>query len=270
MHAVTQLVGQFDSTRQSDALGDYWSARDLQPALGYVEWRKFEDAIERAQAAITNSGMDAADHVGGAAKMIEAGKGATRLVTDYRLTKYGAYMVAMNGDPRKAEIAAAQTYFAVRTHQAETQEEQRAISRRELAQMVIEQEDALEQAGAHIAALEPRATAWDAIASAEGDYSVGDAAKILARAGVTTGPQRLFNQLSSLGWTYRGADTKWRAYADRVENGHLGEKPQFHFHPETGERVLDTPQVRVTAKGLELLRQRLGGKPTARLERAAS
>jgi prophage antirepressor-like protein len=106
---------------------------------------------------------------------------------------------------------------------------------------------------------QPRAEAWDAIASAEGDYSVGDAAKILARAGIQTGPARLFAQLQILKWTYRGADSSWRAYAERVEKGYLAEKPQFHYHPGTGERVIDPPQVRITVKGIERLRQRLHG-----------
>ncbi|WP_081689842.1 phage antirepressor KilAC domain-containing protein [Leifsonia xyli] len=107
------------------------------------------------------------------------------------------------------------------------------------------------------ARLVPRAGAWDAIASAVGDYSVGDAAKILSRAGVPTGLQRLFAQLEDIRWVYRGMDGKWRAYAERVEKGFLAEKAQFHHHPATGELVLDAPQVRVTVKGVNKLRQRL-------------
>ena len=114
-----------------------------------------------------------------------------------------------------------------------------------------------EETKATLADVAPRADAWDAIASAEGDYSVGDAAKILARAGIPTGPTRLFGQLSDLKWTYRGGDGAWRAYAERVEKGYLAEKPSFHYHPASGERVVDPPQVRVTVKGLERLRQRL-------------
>lgn len=117
--------------------------------------------------------------------------------------------------------------------------------------------EAAQTALARVKELEPRAEAWDAIASAEGDYSVGDAAKILARAGVPTGPQRLFNQLADIKWTYRGEDNAWRAYADRVEKGYLVHKPSFHYHPATGERVVDPPQVRVTLKGIDRLRQRL-------------
>jgi anti-repressor protein len=108
-----------------------------------------------------------------------------------------------------------------------------------------------------LAIAQPRAEAWDALASAEGDYSVGDAAKILARAGIPTGPQRLFDQLGEIKWAYRGEAGKWRAYAERVDKGYLAERPQFHYHPRTKERVVDPPQLRVTVKGLERLRQRL-------------
>lgn len=114
-----------------------------------------------------------------------------------------------------------------------------------------------EETRAELAEAQPRAEAWDAIVSAEGDYSVGDAAKILMRAGIPTGPTRLFNQLRDIKWTFRGSDSAWRAYADRVEKGYLTEKPSFHYHPGTGERVVDPPQVRITVKGLDRLRQRL-------------
>lgn len=114
-----------------------------------------------------------------------------------------------------------------------------------------------ERISVELAAATPRAEAWDAIASAEGDYSVGDAAKILARAGIPTGPQRLFAQLQQIGWTFRGGDMAWRARADRVDRGYLAEKPQFHYHPGSGARVIDPPQLRVTLKGIEQLRKRL-------------
>ncbi|WP_263282063.1 phage antirepressor KilAC domain-containing protein [Leifsonia sp. ZF2019] len=110
---------------------------------------------------------------------------------------------------------------------------------------------------AELAEAAPRADAWNAIASAEGDYSVGDAAKILTRGGIPTGPQRLFTQLAEIKWIYRGGDGKWRAFAERMEKGYLSEKAQFHHHPGTGELVLDPPQVRVTVKGIDRLRQRL-------------
>jgi anti-repressor protein len=127
-----------------------------------------------------------------------------------------------------------------------------------LARAVLEASAAIAEKDERIAVLTPRAEAWDEIASAEGDYSVGDAAKMLARAGVETGPQRLFDQLADLGWTFRGHDGKWRAYADKVSDGYLAERPQSHHHPRTGELVVDAPQVRITLRGVERLRVRLG------------
>lgn len=121
--------------------------------------------------------------------------------------------------------------------------------------------EALELAAAQARQLEvaqPKADAWDELASADGDYAVADAAKMLARAGVETGAQRLFNQLSDMRWIFRGPAGKWRAYQDKVDAGYLAELPQSHHHPRTGELVLDPPQVRVTLRGLDRLRVRLG------------
>lgn len=111
---------------------------------------------------------------------------------------------------------------------------------------------------AQVTELTPRADAWDELASADGDYEVADAAKILARAGIETGRQRLFAQLEDFGWIYRGGQGKWTARQTAVDNGYLAEKPQSHHHPRTGALVLDPPQVRVTVRGLERLRVRLG------------
>jgi DNA-damage-inducible protein D len=113
--AGTPAPSPFDQIRRTDADGEWWSARDLQPLLGYLRWEDFRNSIERAKVAITNSGQTADLH---ASERPEASGSTLRL--NYKLTRYGAYMVAMNGDPRKAEVAAAQTYFAVQTRKAET------------------------------------------------------------------------------------------------------------------------------------------------------
>lgn len=127
--------------------------------------------------------------------------------------------------------------------------------------------EAANTALAKVKELTPKAEAWDELAGAEGDYEVADAAKILARAGVQTGRQRLFGQLESIGWIFRGSSGKWKARQYAVDDGYLAEKPQSHHHPRTGELVLDPPQVRVTVRGLERLRVRLGGIET--LEKAS-
>jgi anti-repressor protein len=132
------------------------------------------------------------------------------------------------------------------------------LSRLEILTLALESETRAIAAESKVAELEPAALAWTELAAATGDYEVADAAKILARAGVSTGRQRLFEQLRSIGWIHRGAQGKWTAYQSAVDSGYLHEKPMSHHHPRTGEVVLDPPQVRVTVKGIERLRVRLG------------
>lgn len=127
-----------------------------------------------------------------------------------------------------------------------------------LARALVTAQGVIERKDEHIAVLTPRAEAWDELASADGDYEVADAAKILARAGVETGRTRLFSQLADLRWIHRGSHGKWTAYQTAVDAGYLAERPQSHHHPRTGDLVLDPPQVRVTVRGLERLRIRLG------------
>jgi len=134
----------FDSIKHVDENGEYWLARELQGPLGYIEWRKFQQAIERAQIACKNSGYDVRDHFGGAAKMIDLAKGAQREVYDVRLSRYACYLVAMNGDPRKSEISEAQTYFAIKTHIQEIHEAEPVsptIAALEAAVLVLKEHD---------------------------------------------------------------------------------------------------------------------------------
>jgi len=116
----------FDAIRRLRLDGtEYWRARDLMPLLGYQEWRKFAGAIERATQTAINQGYPLDEHfmqikgvIGGGDKNLGG-----RPSVDYELSRFGCYLVAMNGDPRKPEVAAAQAYFAIRTRQAEEAEE---------------------------------------------------------------------------------------------------------------------------------------------------
>jgi hypothetical protein len=108
----------FDSIRHLDENGkEFWYARELMPILGYKQWRQFEDAIDRAQAACKNAGNPVVEHF-----LRNDAKSTTRSGKDYRLSRYACYLTAMNGDSRKTEIAAAQSYFAAQARKAETAE----------------------------------------------------------------------------------------------------------------------------------------------------
>lgn len=141
------------------------------------------------------------------------------------------------------------------------------VSRKDLALMVIQAEEEKEALASRVRELEPAAQSWTVLAAADGDFSVGDAAKILARdPRIQTGPRRLFTMLITMRWAYRQqADNRPRAMQYAVERGWLSELPQSHNHPETGELVLDPPQVRVTVKGLHELHKRLGGETPLQL-----
>lgn len=116
----TQPNEMFESIKQINPYGsEYWSARDLMPLLGYDKWQRAEDVIERARVACEIAGQEIENHFTGAGKMVVLGSGARREVKDYYLSRFACYLIAMNGDPRKLEIAQAQAYFAVQTRRQE-------------------------------------------------------------------------------------------------------------------------------------------------------
>ncbi len=117
---ISQLFTSFEEIKHiSPDRPEYWSARDLQWLLSYKDWRNFEIVIEKAMEACKKAGNSKFDHFVGVNKMVSLGSDAEREIFDIHLTRYAAYLIAQNGDPRKQEIAFAQAYFAVQTRKQE-------------------------------------------------------------------------------------------------------------------------------------------------------
>ena len=129
-----------------DGSVEFWYARELMECLGYATWRRFKEAVERAKESCEGAGIEVSDHFAGVGKMIDLPKGARREVDDIMLTRYACYLIAQNGDPRKEEIAFAQSYFAVQTRKQELIEERIAyIERTEARGKLRESEKRLSQ-----------------------------------------------------------------------------------------------------------------------------
>ena len=117
---VYSLTDMFEAhAQQTDGGVEFWLARDLQHLLGYTKWDNFLNVVSKAKTACEVSGHSVPDHFADVGKMVDLGSGSQREVDDLMLTRYACYLVAQNGDPKKQEIAFAQTYFAVQTRKAE-------------------------------------------------------------------------------------------------------------------------------------------------------
>jgi DNA-damage-inducible protein D len=127
---IVQLNRTFEGSTYTQNGVEYWMARDLQKLLDYTDWRNFLQVIQKAKMACLNSKQSPVDHFVDVNKMVRLGSGSEREVDDIMLTRYACYLIAQNGDPRKEQIAFAQSYFAIQTRKQELLEERIALVER--------------------------------------------------------------------------------------------------------------------------------------------
>ncbi|UUX60144.1 BRO family protein [Glutamicibacter halophytocola] len=121
-----EMRSPFDQIKRTNDQGNgYWSARDLMPLMGYSTWQNFSTPLNRAMSSAANQMVDVESNFMASHKVAAAGKMPQ---SDWHLSRFAAYLVAMNGDPNKPEVAAAQSYFAIQTHVAETHAKTPAVA----------------------------------------------------------------------------------------------------------------------------------------------
>jgi DNA-damage-inducible protein D len=141
---INKLHKDFEGSAKEQAGVEYWTARDLQQLLSYSKWDNFLKVIEKAKEACKNSKIKVQHHFAEVGKMVEIGSSTKREISDYQLTRYACYLIAQNGDPRKDEIAFAQTYFAVQTRKQEIIEDRlKELKRIHAREQLVEAEKRL-------------------------------------------------------------------------------------------------------------------------------
>lgn len=127
---IVKLNKSFEESAYERDGVEYWLARELQALLGYTDWRNFLNAIEKAKESCRSTEEPVLDHFVDVNKMVKIGSGAERKQDDIMLTRYACYLIAQNGDPKKEQIAFAQSYFAIQTRKQELIEERIRLNER--------------------------------------------------------------------------------------------------------------------------------------------
>jgi len=110
---MLDAINEFESCGQENGQR-YWWQSDLCRLMGYKNGSGFDKAVGRAMAACASIGIPVIDHF----KSVYRGDEGDQ-VSDTKLSRFACYLIAMNGDPGKVEVAQAQAYFVTWAHAAE-------------------------------------------------------------------------------------------------------------------------------------------------------
>lgn len=249
----------FDVYRREREDGtEYWSARDLMGLMGYAQWVTFENPLKRAMKAAENQNIPVGEAFYRSIKRVQAGKGYTEK-TDYELSRFAAYLVAMNGDPNKPEVARAQAYFATKTRQAETAPVRELTGPELMARALVEADNTIKalEARVYVAEAEaeearPKAEAYDTFLNTEGAYYMGNVAKMLGM-----GQNELFERLRGCRVLIPSGHLRNTPYAEFKR--HFVVRPRRYVNAEGREFLKYTTLVRPS--GVAFICRRLGIEP---------
>ncbi|DAZ90108.1 DNA-damage-inducible protein D [Mycobacteroides abscessus subsp. bolletii] len=251
MTEITHQINQqspFDAGRISCPQGGEgcWSARWLMGQMGYPTWQYFEPVIERAKQAAANQGFNVRTLF-----MVKHEKTGGRPQTDYHLTRFAAYLVAMNGDPRKPEVAAAQEYFVVKTREAETRPafDPASLTRQEILRMALNAEEERMALEAENRELSPKAEAFDSFLDTTGKFGVGAVAKMLG-----TSQNKLFRDLRNVGVLIPKGSMRNTPYQQYMHHFEV----IAHEYERTNGEMGCSYTTYVQPSGIDFIRRKLG------------
>lgn len=241
----------FDAIRRLRVDGsEYWSAREVQPLMGYSQWSKLKTPLNRAMATAKNQGLDVTANFSRSGKVAGQSGPASE---DYELSRTAAYLLAMNGDPNKQEVAGAQMYFAGKTREAELRAE-KPMTELELAHRYIaalEREQTLVTANGQlaeqVAEMAPKAEGYDDLIAADGYLDMNAVAKVLGPVTGNLGRTRFINLLRGMGIIMQASTLP---YQNLIDRGYFAVRTEI---TEVGARSYTV----ATAKGLRWLHAEL-------------